>query len=88
VENNKIRYQTIVPGRDFGDQIEVTKGLKGGEMLVVNPIESLRDGQQVEARKPKKEDEKPGQSKPKAPERPYDPDRPRVETPAAKKSDK
>ena len=89
VANNKIRYQTIVPGRDFGDQIEVIKGLKGGEMLVVNPIESLRDGQQVEARKPKKEDEKPGsQSKPKAPERPYDPDKPRVETPADKKSEK
>ncbi|SMB98580.1 efflux transporter, RND family, MFP subunit [Hymenobacter roseosalivarius DSM 11622] len=89
VENQKIRYQTIVPGRDFGDQIEVTKGLKGGEMLVVNPIESLRDGQQVEARKPKKEDEKPGsQSKPNAPERPYDPDRPRMETPADKSSKK
>ncbi|MGY2132210.1 efflux RND transporter periplasmic adaptor subunit [Hymenobacter sp. HD11105] len=84
VANDKIRYQAIVPGRDFGDQIEVIKGLKGGEMLVVNPIESLRDGQQVEARKPKKEDKKPGsQSKPKAPERPYDPDRPRVAIPAA-----
>ena len=86
VENNKVRYQAIVPGRDFGDQVEVIKGLKGGEMLVVNPIESLRDGQQVETRKPKKEDKKPGsQSKPQAPERPYDPDRPRVATPADKK---
>jgi RND family efflux transporter MFP subunit len=81
VHDRKVHYQPILAGRDFGAQIEVLQGLKGGEMLVINPIESLREGETVTARKApaaKKPDTPAG---PKAPERLYDPDRPRISSP-------
>lgn len=37
----------ITPGRDFGTEIEVVAGLKGDESVVVNPPDSLTDGQAV-----------------------------------------
>nr|WP_262905272.1 efflux RND transporter periplasmic adaptor subunit [Hymenobacter nitidus] len=87
VRNKKVYFQTIEPGRDFGDQVEVTKGLKGGELLVINPSEALRDGLAVEVRQAKSgKDEKKGKGKdqPKGPEPLYDPDRPRVSLPVDK----
>ncbi|WBA44014.1 efflux RND transporter periplasmic adaptor subunit [Hymenobacter canadensis] len=86
VRNKKVYFQTIEPGRDFGDQIEVSKGLRGGELLVINPSEALRDGLAVEVRQAESgKDEKKGQGedkdKPKGPEPLYDPDRPRVSLP-------
>jgi hypothetical protein len=89
VRNQKVYYQTIEPGRDFGDEVEVTKGLKGGELLVINPSEALRDGLAVEVRQAKSgKDEKKGKGKepgkPQGPEPLYDPDRPRVSLPVDK----
>jgi RND family efflux transporter MFP subunit len=37
----------IVPGRDSGTEIEVVSGLQGDEAVVVNPPESLTDGETV-----------------------------------------
>ncbi|MCW8129158.1 MAG: efflux RND transporter periplasmic adaptor subunit [Planctomycetota bacterium] len=34
-------------GRDFGAQVEVTSGLNGGELLVVNPTDSMHAGEEV-----------------------------------------
>lgn len=86
VKNQKVYYQNIEPGRDFGDQVEVTKGLQGGELLVINPSEILRDGLAVEVRKAKSgKDEKGGsKNKPEGPEPLYDPDRPRASLPVDK----
>ncbi|UOG75781.1 efflux RND transporter periplasmic adaptor subunit [Hymenobacter tibetensis] len=92
VRDKKIHYQVIEPGRDFGDELEVAKGLKGGELLVVNPTETLREGQEVEMRKPKEEKKSDGPTgaKPKSPDPLYNPNRPRVSTPGDedKKKDK
>jgi multidrug efflux pump subunit AcrA (membrane-fusion protein) len=41
---------TLVPvtlGRDFGSSVEVVSGLTGAEPVVVNPSDSLADGQRV-----------------------------------------
>ena len=52
VENGKkIRYQAVSLGRDFGKTIEIVAGLKGEEMLVVNPTAGLEDGQEVQIAK-------------------------------------
>ncbi|HVA95092.1 MAG TPA: efflux RND transporter periplasmic adaptor subunit [Candidatus Dormibacteraeota bacterium] len=37
----------ITPGRDFGAEIEVVAGLKGDESVVINPPDSLTDGETV-----------------------------------------
>jgi len=45
--DQKVRLKTLVLGRDFGNTVEVLSGLTGGEKIVVNPADSLEDGQQV-----------------------------------------
>jgi len=42
--NNKIHFQKIVPGSDFGTEIEVISGLKGDEQVVSNPGAELTEG--------------------------------------------
>jgi hypothetical protein len=46
-QGNHARLSTIVPGRDFGNEIEVLGGLPPGRQLVDNPPDSLVDGQEV-----------------------------------------
>ncbi len=43
-DNNKIHFQKIAPGTDFGTEIEILEGLKGGERIVANPGEQLAEG--------------------------------------------
>ena len=45
--DQKVHMKTIVLGRDFGNAVEVLSGLSGSEKIVVNPADSLEDGQQV-----------------------------------------
>lgn len=79
VRDGKIHYQPITPGRDFGNQIEVTQGLQGGEPLVLNPAETLTEGQAVQTKAftPPAKPAGPPPAKP----RPNDPDAPRVSSP-------
>ncbi len=44
---NKIHLQKIRLGRDFGVNADVIEGLKGGERLVLNPSDSLSEGDVV-----------------------------------------
>jgi hypothetical protein len=46
-EQNKVHLQKIKLGRDFGVSSDVIEGLKGGEKLVLNPSDSLSDGDVV-----------------------------------------
>jgi RND family efflux transporter MFP subunit len=46
-QENKIHFQRIVPGIDFGTEIEITDGLKGDERIVANPGEQLAEGVMV-----------------------------------------
>ena len=45
--NNKVVLKPIKIIRDFGDTVEVNGDLKAGESIIVNPSDSLFDGQQV-----------------------------------------
>jgi RND family efflux transporter MFP subunit len=79
VQDGKIHYQPIVTGRDFGAQLEVSQGLKGGELLVMNPSEALTEGLAVQTKAfiPPAKPAGP----PPAPARFNDPDAPRVSSP-------
>ena len=44
---NKVRFVPITVGRDYGTDIEVTGGLAGGEQVVVNPNDDVREGAEV-----------------------------------------
>jgi hypothetical protein len=65
VENGHVHLKHLKIGRDYGKTVEITDGLAVGDKVVVNPPDSLEDGQQVEVMTPKalaskqKADEKP-----------------------------
>ena len=43
-EHNRIHWQTIQVGRDFGTQIEVLSGLEPNDLVVTNPTDDLLEG--------------------------------------------
>lgn len=47
VKNGKVQLTDLIPGHDFGSEIEVVSGLKGDDQVVINPPDSLVSGQQV-----------------------------------------
>jgi RND family efflux transporter MFP subunit len=47
VKNDTISLIPITIGRDFGSSVEVIAGLTGAEVIVINPPDSLTDGQVV-----------------------------------------
>lgn len=46
-QDDKIKLKTVIIGRDFGSSIEILGGLESQDRIVVNPADSLEDGQQV-----------------------------------------
>ena len=44
---NKLHFQAVVLGRDFGTTIDVQAGLQGDELVVTQPTVSLQEGQAV-----------------------------------------
>ena len=82
IQDGKVHYQPIVVGRDFGANLEVTQGLKGGELLAINPAETLTEGLAVTTRKAPPAPAPPGPPAPKP--SPNDPDAPRVSSPIVK----
>lgn len=49
VRDNIAHLVAITVGREFQDGVEVKQGLSGGEMVIVVPAETLKDGQEVTA---------------------------------------
>jgi hypothetical protein len=45
--NNKVHLQRITIGRDYGREVEVLAGIQQSDLIVLNPSDSLEDGQQV-----------------------------------------
>lgn len=50
--DNKVQLKPIKIGRDYGSAVEVVQGLQPDDQLVVNPPDSLEDGEQVNIAKP------------------------------------
>jgi RND family efflux transporter MFP subunit len=42
-----VHFQRIQLGRDFGDRLEVLSGLEPGQLLAINPSDSVREGAKV-----------------------------------------
>jgi RND family efflux transporter MFP subunit len=45
--NHKLRLQPLTIGRDYGNTLEVLQGLSASDWIVLNPADSLEEGQQV-----------------------------------------
>jgi RND family efflux transporter MFP subunit len=48
VKDGKVVLTTVTPGHDFGNQIEIVAGLKPNDQVIVNPPDSIVDGQTVQ----------------------------------------
>ncbi len=49
-EHHTVHLRTITEGRDFGTQIEVLSGIGPEDVLILNPSDSIGEGQQVQVR--------------------------------------
>jgi RND family efflux transporter MFP subunit len=49
-QGNKLHYQPVMLGRDFGASIDIQAGLQGDETLVAQPRVSMQEGQVVRPR--------------------------------------
>jgi RND family efflux transporter MFP subunit len=47
-DGKTIALVSITPGRDFGNDMEIVSGVQAGDSIVVNPPDSLANGQPVE----------------------------------------
>jgi RND family efflux transporter MFP subunit len=48
VKDGKVVLTPVTPGHDFGNQIEIVSGLKADDQVIVNPPDSLVQGQEVQ----------------------------------------
>jgi RND family efflux transporter MFP subunit len=62
--NNKTKLVSITLGRDFGAQVEVLSGLNADDKVIVNPSDSVIDGEQVNPQLPKDAQQNSQQSSP------------------------
>jgi RND family efflux transporter MFP subunit len=46
-DNNKAVLKTVTISRDFGDEIEINAGIDSGSSVILNPPDSLTDGETV-----------------------------------------
>jgi RND family efflux transporter MFP subunit len=63
-KQSKAQLKPITIGRDYGKEVEVTSGLNIGETIIVNPADSLGNGQAVRIVKPADKHDKPDAPKP------------------------
>ena len=52
VKNGSAVLTPVIPGRDFGDQIEIVSGLTGNDPVISNPPDSIVTGQKVQVAQP------------------------------------
>ena len=65
VQNGVVQMRSVHVGRDLGTQVFVTAGLESGDMVVVNPNDSVKDGAHVTA-KPAPSGQEGSEAKPAA----------------------
>jgi hypothetical protein len=51
-KDSKVHLRPINIGRDFGATLEILGGIDVSDQIVINPSDSLEDGQQVRVAKP------------------------------------
>lgn len=62
--DNKVTQQTVETGRQMGQQVIISKGLKAGERVIVEGLQKVRPGQVVSANEAPETPAAPGQASP------------------------
>jgi RND family efflux transporter MFP subunit len=66
VQDGKASLVPIVLGRDFGSEVEVVSGLSGQENVMVNPPDSLVEGEQVQIAQNQEQTGQPQMARPQS----------------------
>jgi RND family efflux transporter MFP subunit len=66
---SKIQLRHISIGRDYGTTLEILGGVAPTDQIVINPADSLEDGQQVNVAKAGPNQQQPGQGQPNNPQK-------------------
>lgn len=53
VNNNILHFKRVVIGKDFGDVVEIIKGLNENDKIIINYNDNLKEGQKVLSKKAK-----------------------------------
>jgi len=61
-KDNRIHFQTVEIGSDFGTKLELKSGLNDNDAVVMNPSDDLQEGQQVQVKKSDQEKPKSADS--------------------------
>ena len=51
--DGKVKLRTVTLGHDLGNKLEILSGIGTADKLVINPADSLADGDVVQVRAPK-----------------------------------
>jgi RND family efflux transporter MFP subunit len=61
--DSKVQLRAVQIGRDFGATVEILGGLEPDSRIVLNPADSLEDGQEVKVKSDKDENQQSGDNK-------------------------
>lgn len=64
LNGNKVHYEPVQVGRDYGADLEITGGLKEGDQVVINPSDDVREGGEVKPAVAKQKPSAAGTPKP------------------------
>jgi len=62
--DSKVQLRPINIGRDYGSALEVVGGVSPTDQVIINPADSLEDGQLVNVAQPQQDQKTPGQNPP------------------------
>ena len=48
VKDGKVTLAAVTPGHDFGNDMEIVAGVHSDDQVIINPPDSIVDGQQVQ----------------------------------------
>jgi RND family efflux transporter MFP subunit len=52
-QDSHVKLRSVTQGRDFGNAVEILTGITARDLIIVNPPDSITDGEQVRIQKPK-----------------------------------
>ena len=52
-QDSHVKLRSVTQGRDFGNAVEILTGITASDVIIVNPPDSISDGEQVRTQKPK-----------------------------------
>ena len=50
--SHRVRFRDVKVGNDYGSDVEILSGIAAGDLVILNPTDAVKDGVEVETRRP------------------------------------